>query len=82
MPIFPPSGGGPIDFTMAWVAVPALSVQLDHQRYRHLRSAAEYHVIRYEAIDGSFAADITVDGDAIVVDYPGIARRLPINAGT
>lgn len=25
---------------------------------------------------GTFAADITLDGDGIVVDYPGIARRL------
>jgi hypothetical protein len=69
-------GGGPIDFTMAWVAVPALAVQADGQRYRHIRSAADHRVIRYEAIDGSFAADIIVDLDAVVVDYPAIARRL------
>jgi uncharacterized protein len=69
-------GGGPIDFTMAWVAVPALAVQADGQRYRHIRSAADHSVIRYEATDGSFAADIIVDLDAVVVDYPSIARRL------
>jgi hypothetical protein len=61
---------------MAWVAVPALAVQADRQRYRHLNSASDHHVIRYEAVDGSFAADITVDADAVVVDYPPIARRL------
>jgi len=33
-------------------------------------------VLRYEAIDGTFAANITVDRDGLVVDYPGIARRL------
>jgi hypothetical protein len=69
-------GGGPIDFNMAWVAVPALAVQPDGQRYRHIRSAADRRVIRYEAIDGSFAADIIVDLDAVVIDYPAIARRL------
>jgi hypothetical protein len=68
--------GGPFDFTMAWVAVPALAVHADGQRYRHLRSADGHHVVRFEAIDGSFAADITVDPDAVVIDYPGIARRL------
>jgi hypothetical protein len=67
-------GGGPIEFTMAWVAVPALTVRADRQRYLHLTSASNHHVIRYEAVDGSFAADITVDADA--VDYPAIARRL------
>jgi len=69
-------GGGPIDLVMAWVAVPALSVHADRQRYRHLSSAADHHVIRYEATDGSFAADITVDTDAVVIDYPSIAQRL------
>jgi len=69
-------GGGPIEFTMAWVSVPALAVQADRQRYRHLRSAGDHHVIRYEAIDGSFAADISVDVDAVVIEYPGIGRRL------
>jgi hypothetical protein len=69
-------GGGPIDFTMAWVAVPALAVQPDRQRYRHASSTADHHVVRYEATDGSFAADITLDHDAVVIDYPAIAMRL------
>jgi hypothetical protein len=69
-------GGGPLELTMAWVAVPALAVQADLQRYRHLASAADRHVVRFGATDGSFAADITLDADAVVIDYPGIARRL------
>ena len=68
--------GGPIELTMAWIEVPALAVRADSQRYRHVSSAADHHVIRFEAVDGSFAAEITVDSDAVVVDYPGIARRL------
>ena len=68
--------GGPIELTMAWIAVPGLAVQADGQRYSHLRSSADHHVVRFEAIDGSFAADITLDADAVVLDYPGIARRL------
>jgi hypothetical protein len=73
-------GGAPIEFTMAWVAVPELTVRADAQRYRHLRSAADHHVVRFEAVDGTFAADITVDADAVVIDYPGIARRLSESA--
>jgi hypothetical protein len=61
---------------VAWVAVPALSVHPDRQRYRHIRSGADHRVIRYEAIDGSFATDIIVDLDAVVIDYPTVARRL------
>ena len=44
------------------------------------RNAADHRVVRFEAVDGSFAADITLDNDGVVTDYPGIARRLPANA--
>jgi uncharacterized protein len=73
-------GGGPIELTMAWVEVPALAVRPDGQRYRHVRSGADNHIVRFEAIDGSFAADLMVDADAVVVDYPEIAQRLPVAA--
>jgi hypothetical protein len=66
--------GGPVVLTMAWVAVPELSVRLDRQRYRHVRS----HVVGFEAVDGTFSAEITCDDDGVVVDYPGIARRLGV----
>jgi len=51
-------------------------VRLDRQRYAFLRAGSDHRVIRYEATDGTFAADITLDTDGIVIDYPGIARRL------
>jgi hypothetical protein len=75
-------GGGPIELTMAWVEVPALAVRPDGQRYRYVRSAAAHHVVRFEAIDDSFAADLTVDADAVVIDYPAIAQRLSVAART
>jgi uncharacterized protein len=67
------AGGEPVELTTAWVSVPDLSVRADSQRYASL---TEGRVIRYEASDGTFAADITLDSDGIVIDYPGIARRL------
>jgi hypothetical protein len=67
--------GEPIELTTAWVSVPDLSVRADEQRYS-LIAAASGRVVRYEARDGTFTADITLDGDGLVVDYPGIARRL------
>ncbi|HMK93001.1 MAG TPA: putative glycolipid-binding domain-containing protein [Thermoleophilia bacterium] len=69
-------GRGPIELTAAWVSVPDLGVQADGQRYTHLRSEPDHHLIRYEATDGSFCADIMVDDVGVVIDYPGIARRL------
>jgi hypothetical protein len=71
------SDGGSSEMTMAWVSVPDLGVRADGQRYSFVRAIQHEHVIRYEATDCSFAADITLDHDGIVIDYPGIARRLP-----
>jgi uncharacterized protein len=69
------AGGGPVELTMAWVSVPDLSVRANRQRYASLGTASDRRV-RYEASDGTFAADITLDSDGLVVEYPGIARRL------
>ena len=61
-----------MDLIAAWVSVPDLRVQPDGQRY----TAAGANRIRYDALDGSFSAMITVDEDGLVIDYPGIARRV------
>ncbi|HEY7437906.1 MAG TPA: putative glycolipid-binding domain-containing protein [Acidimicrobiia bacterium] len=66
------SGVGRTELTAAWVSVPDLRVQPDGQRY----TSVGENLIRYDALDGSFSATITVDDDGLVVDYPGIARRI------
>ncbi len=71
-----PTGGGPIEIVVAWVSVPDLSVRADGQRYSFVRADEERSVVRFEALDGTFAADLTLDADGIVEDYPGIARRV------
>jgi hypothetical protein len=69
-------GGGPVELTAAWVSVPDLRVIPDGQRYRFLAVRDGGSVVRYEAVDGTFAADIALDADGLVVDFPGIARRI------
>ncbi len=66
------SCGGQIELTAAWVSVPDLRVQADGQRYTSVGADR----IRYDALDGSFSATITLDDDGLVVDYPGIAWRM------
>ena len=67
--------GGPVDIRVAWVSVPDLEVTADDQRY-----AVDGPVVgggalvRFSAND--FVSDIEVDADGLVVNYPGIARRL------
>jgi uncharacterized protein len=63
-------------FVMAWVSVPSLTVSLDPQHYTLLGTDGGELRVRFESGDGSFTADIRCDADGMVVDYPGIARRL------
>jgi uncharacterized protein len=69
------TAGSPIDFTMAWVSVPDLAVRASRQRYAFVESRGDTHVVRFEDDEG-FAADVTFDDDGLVLDYPGLARRL------
>lgn len=70
-------GGGPLEFTMAWVSVPDLAVRASRQSYEHLRTHDSGAVVRYRSLDGTFVADISFDADGFVMDYPGLARRVP-----
>jgi hypothetical protein len=69
-------GGGRVEITVAWVSVPDLGVHPDGQRYTFVGADHERRIVRFEALDGTFAADITFDADGLVLDYPGIARRI------
>jgi hypothetical protein len=69
-------GGGSLDFVMAWISVPDLSVRDSPQRYTFIRAAGAESIIRYAARDSDFVADITFDRDGLVIDYPGIGRRI------
>jgi uncharacterized protein len=67
---------GSVDLLMAWVSVPDLAVHASPQRYTGLGG-----VVRFDSLDDSFTADITFDEDGLVLDYPGIARRLTGSTG-
>lgn len=60
---------------VAFVSLPDAGVSLAEQTYRTVSVGAGSapSVIGFSA--GDFAAEITVDADGLVLDYPGIARR-------
>ncbi len=61
------------EFRMAWVAAPALTVQPQAQAYTRLSE----RLYRFESQDGSgFVVDLPVDEDGVVLDYPGLFKRI------
>ena len=69
--------GGPIDFVMAWVSVPDLSVHMSAQRYTFVRREGDHSIVRYESASRDFVADLVFDSDGLVISYPGIGRTPP-----
>jgi hypothetical protein len=64
--------GEPQEAVVAYVSIPDLGVSPVRQRYTRLAGPGGY---RYENLDNGFVADLTVDDDGLVVDYPGPWRR-------
>jgi hypothetical protein len=71
--------GRAVAFRMLYVPFDTLEPIIDGQRYTPLGS----HRFLYEAEDLSFQAELRVDEDGLVLDYPGLFRRLdPVEAAT
>lgn len=60
------------EIDVVYVRTPALSVEVDRQRYTCIEPRRRY---RYEAVDGSFTAELEVDDAGLVLTYPGLFRR-------
>jgi hypothetical protein len=61
------------EISVVYIAAPDLSIRPFRQRYTRLDDGQRY---RYESLDSGFTADLLVDDDGIVIDYPGIWRRV------
>ena len=62
----------PADLCVLYVPFDTFEPFADGQRYRCI----EPRLYRYEALDRSFAADLAVDQDGLVLDYPTLFNRL------
>ncbi|MDN3481930.1 putative glycolipid-binding domain-containing protein [Arthrobacter sp. APC 3897] len=66
--------------TAAWVEMPSLRVLPSKQVYSQVSAYDEdrgYGVVLYSSTSRGFTAELTVDADGAVLDYPGMAARLP-----
>jgi uncharacterized protein len=64
------------DLDVVYVSAPELSVRPVRQRYTLLSRDAEGDEALYRYESGSFSADLTVDADGYVTNYPGLWRRV------
>jgi uncharacterized protein len=71
-----PRPGSSAEIVTVYVTVPGLTLSTSRQRYHCLERSPHGGRYRFEALDTGFTADIGVDGDGLVLDYPQIARRV------
>ncbi len=64
------------DIVVAYIAVPELDVKAARQRYTCLQASSKGGLYRYEGLGTGFTADLPVDGDGLVLDYPESCRRV------
>jgi uncharacterized protein len=63
------------DVNVAYIRVPELLVGAERQRYGCLEEQADGGLYRFEALPSEFTAELPVDADGLVMDYPGPFRR-------
>jgi hypothetical protein len=68
--------GRPVALDVAWVLLPELTIHPARQEYTLLERGADGARWRFRGLDSDFVAELDVDGNGLVLDYPGIARRV------
>ena len=63
--------GVPQRFRMVWIPLDTLDPLIDEQIYTKLGPGR----FRYQSGDGTFTADLSVDDDGLIIDYPALFRR-------
>jgi hypothetical protein len=63
------------ELAVVYVRVPELLVGPERQRYGCLEARADGGRYRFEALPSGFTAELPVDAEGLVFDYPGLFRR-------
>jgi uncharacterized protein len=65
--------------SMAYIEIPQMHVKVTEQRYTCLEVTPSGGKYRFESLEhgvASFSADLPVDQEGLVLDYPGLFRRV------
>lgn len=67
--------GESAELSVVYVDVGEMRAWTEGQSYACLERDTGGGLYRYKSLDGGFAADLPVDADGVVLDYPGLFRR-------
>jgi hypothetical protein len=67
------------EFLMTYFVIPTLDIYADPQRYTCLERHPNHNIFLFEALNTGFTAQIKVDADGYVVDYPELFKRVNLS---
>ena len=70
------SPGEAAEVRVVYFIIPQMYVRAEPQRYTCLETSNAGGKYRFESLTDGFTAEITVDADGLVEDYPGLFRRV------
>jgi uncharacterized protein len=68
--------GESADLSVAYVDIDEMRAWREEQRYTRLKKNSEDALYKYESLDSGYTTDLPVDTDGLVLDYPGLFRRV------
>lgn len=68
--------GASAELLVAYISVPDLDVRAVRQRYTCLDARPDGGTYRYESLTSGFTAELLLDADGLVIDYPDVWRRV------
>jgi hypothetical protein len=68
--------GESVEIKVVYFTIPQMQITADPQRYTCLERGSAGGKYKFESLDGNFTADITVDADGLVEDYPQLFKRV------
>jgi hypothetical protein len=68
--------GQSAEIAVAWIHIPELTIENARQRYTLLERTGTGARYRFEGLSSGFQADLDVDADGLVIDYPGLWERV------
>jgi len=63
-------------FSMVYIWIPELTVNVEKQRYTCLEKSADGGIYRFEQLSTGFTAVLPVDQNGLVLDYPELFSRV------
>lgn len=68
--------GQSAELLVAYVLIPEIELMTDKQRYTCVELNAHGGLYRYESMESDFKAELPVDNDGLVIDYPGLFKSI------